>query len=220
MFETCPGKVNKCQQSEEYESFEAEFLIDIKATIPAMEEACPLAQMKSLKSCPVFGLKDMPDMDNGMVNSLKYIRVVMDNTVVHENTLKATDEYSRFTEKKVFENDSNIVTNIDAFHSKTDDNASVVFYDDVNNLLNLFWNNSETNNMRANISLVRDIFGEENGELSRRPNVETSSTITTVMISLTILFTTVFVIVCAVRCSQSWCRPTFRLRNQKFIRRL
>ena len=85
MFETCPTKVKECQQPAEYESFEEEFLIDIKATIAAMEEACPVAQTKSLKSCPVFGMKDMLDMDNVIVNSLKGIRVFINNTDVHEN---------------------------------------------------------------------------------------------------------------------------------------
>ena len=206
MFETCPGKVKECQQSEEYESFEAEFLIDIKATIAAMEEACPVAQTKSLKSCPVFGIKDMLGMDNGIVNSLKGIRVVIHKTDVHVNTLKTTrtDNYKMLANEKVFENDSNNVKDIDNFNT------------DVDNLLILFWNKSEANNLMANIS----IFGEERDELSSRLDFETNGTMTQVMISLTIIFTVFLVIICAVRCSQAGRRPNFRLRNQKFLQRL
>ena len=48
MFDKCPEKVKKCQQAKEYTTFEKEFLLDIKATVEAMEDVCPVAKKKSL----------------------------------------------------------------------------------------------------------------------------------------------------------------------------
>ena len=42
MFDKCPEKVKKCQQPKEYASFEKEFLLDIEATIAAMDDVCPV----------------------------------------------------------------------------------------------------------------------------------------------------------------------------------
>ena len=51
MFEKCPKALKECQHPKDYKSFVEEFLIDIKATIAAMEDVCPKAKKKSLKDC-------------------------------------------------------------------------------------------------------------------------------------------------------------------------
>ena len=58
MFENCQLIVKNCQHPREYNSFADEFLIDIRATIAAMEDVCPIAKHKSLKDCPVLTGED------------------------------------------------------------------------------------------------------------------------------------------------------------------
>ena len=71
MFDKCPEKVKKCQQPKEYSNFEKEFLLDIEATIAAIEDVCPVAKMKSLKSCLVFTTHNMSHINYGNINSFK-----------------------------------------------------------------------------------------------------------------------------------------------------
>ena len=63
MFETCPGILESCHHPREYKSFVEEFLIDIRATVAAMEAVCPVAKHKSLKDCPVLRDNEIPAMD-------------------------------------------------------------------------------------------------------------------------------------------------------------
>ena len=66
MFENCQLILKNCQHPREYNSFVEEFLIDIRATIAAMEDACPIAKHKSLKDCPVL---------RGKINQITNIEV-------------------------------------------------------------------------------------------------------------------------------------------------
>ena len=54
MFEKCQLILKNCQHPREYNSFVEEFLIDIIATIAAIEDVCPIAKRKSIKDCPVL----------------------------------------------------------------------------------------------------------------------------------------------------------------------
>ena len=72
----CPEKVKECQKANEYKRFGEEFLIDIRATIAAMEVVCPVAQKKSLKSCPVFGM----NQDKATASHLQDITISRSST--------------------------------------------------------------------------------------------------------------------------------------------
>jgi hypothetical protein len=54
MFENCQLILKNCQHPREFNSFVEDFRIDIRATIAAMEDVCPIAKHKSLKDCPVL----------------------------------------------------------------------------------------------------------------------------------------------------------------------
>ena len=226
MFERCPGKVKECQQPAEYERFEEEFLTDIKATIAAMEEVCPVAQKKSLKTCPVFDTFNMAAVNNVVLHSGKTTPVIVNDADENstKNTFNANDDYEIVKNKKGFEkvlHDSKNETIIDNLHMKPDENISVDLYENMEDLINLFWNKSETNDLEVvNISIGKDTFKEDKEELSRSQEIDISSTINIIMIYLLIIFIIVLFIVCTVQCSQTRCLSKFRLQNQKFIRRL
>ena len=93
MFDKCPEKVKKCQQPKEYASFGKEFLLDIEATILAMEDVCPVAKNKSLKSCPVFTTNDMSHMNYGNINSLTNLTAFIKTEDVPSNALDFHDEF-------------------------------------------------------------------------------------------------------------------------------
>ena len=48
MFEKCPRILSECLTEKEYKHFVDEFLVDIRATVIAMEEVCPIAKKSSL----------------------------------------------------------------------------------------------------------------------------------------------------------------------------
>ena len=48
MFEKCPRIVRDCLTKREYKNFVDEFLIDIRATVIAMEDVCPIAKKNTL----------------------------------------------------------------------------------------------------------------------------------------------------------------------------
>ena len=48
MFEKCPRIVSGCLTEKEYKHFVDEFLIDIRATVIAMEDVCPIAKKSTL----------------------------------------------------------------------------------------------------------------------------------------------------------------------------
>ena len=67
MFDNCQLILKNCQHPREYNSFVQEFLIDIRATVAAMEDVCPIAKHKSLKDCPVLS-----DHDNSKTSQLSF----------------------------------------------------------------------------------------------------------------------------------------------------
>ena len=48
MFEKCPRILRDCLSKREYKNFVDEFLIDIRATVIAMEDVCPIAKKNTL----------------------------------------------------------------------------------------------------------------------------------------------------------------------------
>ena len=48
MFEKCPRILRECLTEREYKNFVDEFLIDIRATVIAMEDICPIAKKNTL----------------------------------------------------------------------------------------------------------------------------------------------------------------------------
>ena len=48
MFEKCPKILRECLSEREYKNFVDEFLIDIRATVIAMEDVCPIAKKNTL----------------------------------------------------------------------------------------------------------------------------------------------------------------------------
>ena len=48
MFEKCPKILRECLTEREYKNFVNEFLIDIRATVIAMEDVCPIAKKNTL----------------------------------------------------------------------------------------------------------------------------------------------------------------------------
>ena len=48
MFEKCPKILRECLTEREYKNFVDEFLIDIRATVIAMEGVCPIAKENTL----------------------------------------------------------------------------------------------------------------------------------------------------------------------------
>ena len=57
MFEKCPRIVSGCLNEKEYKHFVDEFLVDIRATVIAMEDVCPIAKKSSLGQYPQAGVK-------------------------------------------------------------------------------------------------------------------------------------------------------------------
>ena len=51
MFEKCPKILRECLTEREYKTFIDEFLIDIRATVIAMEDVCPIAKKNTLGEC-------------------------------------------------------------------------------------------------------------------------------------------------------------------------
>ena len=51
MFEKCPKILRECLTEKEYTNFIDEFLIDIRATVIAMEDVCPIAKKNTLGEC-------------------------------------------------------------------------------------------------------------------------------------------------------------------------
>jgi hypothetical protein len=104
MFDKCPEKVKKCQQYEEYASFEKEFLLDIKATIVAMEDVCPVTKKKSLKSCPLFTKHNMSSKNYGNINSLTNLAAFTNTEDVPINAFISNDGYKVVKNKSVRDN--------------------------------------------------------------------------------------------------------------------
>ena len=163
MFDKCPEKVKKCQQPKEYASFEKEFLLDIKATIAATEDVCPVAKKKSLKSCPVFTIHNMSSMNYININSLTNLTAFMKSEGIPSNEFNSNDEFEAVKNKNMLENGQNnlhneihekyylenllfptIEDNIDNLPVKTHENASVVLFGNIEDVYNLLWNKSET----------------------------------------------------------------------------
>ena len=48
MFEKCPRILRECLTEREFKNFVDEFLIDIRATVIAMEDICPIAKKNTL----------------------------------------------------------------------------------------------------------------------------------------------------------------------------
>ena len=70
MFEKCPRIVSGCLTEKEYKHFVDEFLIDIRATVIAMEDVCPIAKKSSLGWYPrAFVIESQTRMDT-LKNSL------------------------------------------------------------------------------------------------------------------------------------------------------
>ena len=85
--------MKKCQQPKEYATFEKEFLLDIEATIAAMEDVCPVAENKSLKSCPVFTTHNIAHINYANINSLTSLTDFINIEDVPSNAFKSNDEF-------------------------------------------------------------------------------------------------------------------------------
>ena len=101
MFENCQLILKNCQHPREYNSFVEEFLIDIRATIAAMEDDCPIAKHKSLKDCPVLTQDENSDKNRTkiivisiLVNKIEDItrKTKIDTKVETEAAHKVTAE--------------------------------------------------------------------------------------------------------------------------------
>jgi hypothetical protein len=235
MFEKCPEKVKKCQQPKEYDSFEKEFLLDIEATIAAMEDVCPVAKKTSLKSCPVFTKHNMSYINYVNINSLTNLTAFANTKDVLSNAFNSNDGDELVNNKNVLDNIQNsfvdeikvelnendylenllFPTNddiIDNLPAKSDENASVVLFENIDHFYNLLWNKSDTNNME-----IGNILPEEK-EICQ--DSDSYCIITKLLLALAIVFIVVLVIAFVVLLFQDRCLHRIRVGNQKFIRRL
>ena len=214
MSEKCPEKVAECQQPKEYARFGEEFLIDIRATIAAMEEVCPVAQKKSLKMCPVFGSENIPNRSYATASYLQNITFSIASTDVTNNTPQTV------TKKTMFENiqdEAKNKTNI----VKANGNSSVILFEDIKEPLNLFWNLSENSGIKSgNLSMERDILNDYEYKENNDDEEGDLNNIEILLLVVLAIAVVVVAIVCVVFYSRSKCSSRFKLGQQKFIRRL
>lgn len=66
MFEKCPRILRECLTEREFKNFVDEFLIDIRATVIAMEDICPIAKKNTLGE----KMYEKENKKSGLVNLL------------------------------------------------------------------------------------------------------------------------------------------------------
>ena len=59
--------------------------------LPAMEDVCPVAKKKSLKSCPVFTKHNMSHLNYGNINSLTNLKAFTNTVDVPLNTINSNN---------------------------------------------------------------------------------------------------------------------------------
>ena len=94
MFDNCQLILKNCQHPREFNSFVEEFLIDIRATVAAMEDVCPIAKHKSLKDCSVLSdnkdhvsLITFPILVNEIVAKIEWPKVAMETPEIAESVV-------------------------------------------------------------------------------------------------------------------------------------
>ena len=124
------------------------------ATIATMEDVCPVAKKKSLKSCLVFTTHNMSHINYGNITSLTNLTAFINTEDVPSNTFNSNDEFEAVKDHNMLANVRNSLDNqinveinekdnlenlifpsnediIDNLSAKTDENASVVLFERV-----------------------------------------------------------------------------------------
>ena len=138
-----------------------------------------MAKKKSLKSCPVFSTHNMSNINYVNINSLTNLTAFIKTEDVPSNALDFNDEFEAVKNKNMLENVQNSLHNeinvelnekdylqnlifpsneeiIDNLPTNKDENASVVLFDNIDDLYNLFLNKSDTNDMEIGNILPKE----------------------------------------------------------------
>ena len=121
MFENCQHILNNCQNPREYNSFVEEFLIDIRATIAAMEDVCPIVKQKSLKVCPVLTHDENSDKNRTKIIMISILVKKTDESDYKEYNIKISGNKDSTRETKI---DTKVDT--EAAHKVTEVNLTTL----------------------------------------------------------------------------------------------
>ena len=229
MSEKCPQNVRKCQKSKEYKRFVEEFLIDIRATIAAMEEVCPVAKKKSLKSCPVFATKKAPatatatylqnitfggdisstDKKSLSIETITHLPLTTGIEATQQTPYKQSVTNGNIFESVHFPGRNMKKNNI---QMEVEKNLSLIIFGDIEDAMNLVWNASEKKSLKSeNSSIEEKDKNDANKEVFLTVLI-TGGIVLMLVISALLCF--------AILYSRSGRSFRFLLSNQKIIRRL
>ena len=120
MFGNCRLILKNCQHPREYKSFVEEFLIDIRATIAAMEDVCPIAKHKSLKDCPVLTGDEKSDKNRSeLIVFSTLVKEIYESDFEKSNIKLSSNKDTNKIDTKA---DTKVET--EAAHKVTDDNLT------------------------------------------------------------------------------------------------
>ena len=128
---------------------------------------------------------------------------------INDNEINVELNEKDYLQNLIFPSNEEIIDNLP---TNKDENASVVLFDNIDHLYNLFLNKSDTNDME-----IGNILPEEKGICEES---DSYCIITKLLLALAIIFIIVLVIAFSVLLCQDRWLQRIRGGNQKFIRRL